>query len=339
MPHSSGGGSHGGGSHGGGSHSHSYSSSGSGNRGPRISRKPFLHAHRYRYYNLRGEERYIYSTEKPKKQSIPSLIFSLLFSFIFVFMGLGMFGNLGTELRSAGILKPKALKPLGTYEEAHIADNADVITDKVSLEQRLQNFENLTGICPFVETVYDSDWEDAYYDLEDYAYHLYLQKFDDEQHFLIVYSEPENTKELDYIDWQWEGMQGDDTDSILTEHKFVIFQMDLQTYMEDETVSVGEAFEKAFTNSLDYIMDKNMSGASLAEMIFPLGMTLFWNGVVWYIFVTLIKNFIDSRRDYTEMPDDGVYRGSSSGQYDYGKYDESQFDYGKYGDPQDGYKQ
>ncbi len=130
--------------------------------------------------------------------------------------------------------------------DVYIVDNIGVIDNEDSLNEVMQEFEDLTGIYPCVMTVYDSDWNQDYDELWQYAYDVYINTFSDELHFLIVYSEPENAVDLDFVEWAWEAIQGDDTDPILTKYNFRIFQDALQTDLLRDNVSVGEAFENAF---------------------------------------------------------------------------------------------
>ena len=144
--------------------------------------------------------------------------------------------------------------------DVYIVDNIGVIDNEDSLKEVMQEFEDLTGIYPCVMTVYDSDWNQDYEELWQYAYDVYINTYSDELHFLIVYSEPENAAEFDFVEWAWEGIQGDDTDPILTKHNVRIFKDALQADLLQDKVSVGEAFENAFEEILQYLkvhFDKN----------------------------------------------------------------------------------
>lgn len=244
------------------------------------------------------------------KSSWIGLIISLIFFTPFMFSGLFLIVFLIITLFP---LKP--LTPDYSPTDEHIIDEAEVIDDEESLEEVLQAFEDLTGISPCVMTVYDSEWIEKYdYDLEEFAYSTYLNTFSDEQHFLIVYSEPENAEELDFVDWSWEAIQGDETDPILTESKFSTFQNDLHDDFLREDVSVGEAFEHAFENSLTYMMEKD-SGDVLPAIF----MAVVWNLIVFSVVISLIKGFVTSRRDYQEVTNgtpnygnNGIYQNNTS---------------------------
>ncbi len=289
MPHSGGGGSHGGGSHGG-SHGRSHSSA------PRMSRRPFHNSTRYMYYDRYGSPRYIYSTVAPQPQSKFALIFSLAFMIPFVIVSVFLVSMI---LSMVG--PPKKLKPLPEYGNVHIQDNALVFNDEEEIEPSLKSFEDLTGICPYIITVYDSDWQGKYTSLENYAYTLYVNKFPDEQHFLIVYSYPDTDyiSESDFIDWSWETMVGDDTDNILNGPALSQFNDDLRKYLTMDSVTTDNAFIKTFNDSKDYMMSGNPTNPNALFMIFF--------AVIWILatasgIITTIKGYIISQREYIVAP-------------------------------------
>ncbi|MGN0536656.1 MAG: hypothetical protein ACI4M3_01605, partial [Acutalibacteraceae bacterium] len=149
-----------------------------------------------------------------------------------------------------------------------------------------------------------SDWKGKYDSLENYAYSLYVNRFSDEKHFLVVYSEPKNANTLEFVDWSWEGMQGDDTDNIITKANFSKFQSDLQRYLTMDEVSVEEAFTRAFSASTDYMMSVSPDYG----MVFAMGFfALIWNGAICVILITAIKSYINSNRNYEEVPSDDYY--------------------------------
>lgn len=186
----------------------------------------------------------------------------------------------------------KPLDPEYESTDVHIMDGAGVIDDEDSLEEILQEFEDTTGISPYVMTVYDEDWK-YYNELWNYAYEIYINSFSDEQHFLIVYSEPENAAELDFVDWSWEGIQGDDTDPILTESKVERFGDDLHDNLLRNNVSVGKAFEYAFEESLTYMFERE--DLRLNEIVFMLGIIDFVIIFFSYFFIDIIS-FMNAKR-------------------------------------------
>lgn len=77
-----------------------------------------------------------------------------------------------------------------------VYDEAEIITDDQSLSATLDEYLELTGVCPVVYTVYDEEWKSEYTDLQTYTLHKYADNFDDMQHFVVVCSIPENEAKL-----------------------------------------------------------------------------------------------------------------------------------------------
>ena len=235
MPHSSGGGSHGGGSHrSSSSHRSSHRSSGSG-PSRRIRTGYFPGATRYRYYH-RHKPRYVYANYDIRKGRSPLRLLMLLFYIPFFIAIVGM--------ASETFRVPQRLST--DYDTSLvISDYINVLGDTKALENSMMAFYDETGITPAVFTVYNEDWQDNYSSLENYSYDLYVNAFDDEKHWLIVYSQPQEP-DSSFNDWYWEGMQGDDTSDILTSAKADGFNSDLQRYLTDKSISVADAISRAY---------------------------------------------------------------------------------------------
>ncbi len=156
-----------------------------------------------------------------------------------------------------------------------IIDAADVIDDEGELYDTLEDFADLTGIVPYVVTLNNEDWKQSNYysyDLEDVAYDLYVDYYFgyDENHWLLVYSQPENP-DPDFNDWYWEGMQGDNTDSILTDAKTGTFTSKVQ-----RCLTAGDDFGEALVSGFDKITPGLMDSYIDFEILIVCGfMSLF----------------------------------------------------------------
>ena len=197
MPHSSGGGSHGGGSHhSSSSHRSSHRSSGSG-PSRRIRTGYFPGATRYRYYH-RHKPRYVYANYDIRKGRSPLRLLMLLFYIPFFIAIVGM--------ASETFRVPQRLST--DYDTSLvISDYINVFSDTKALENSMMAFYDETGITPAVFTVYNEDWQDNYSSLENYSYDLYVNAFDDEKHWLIVYSQPKERDENYKVEEYEKGMQ------------------------------------------------------------------------------------------------------------------------------------
>ena len=204
MPHSSGGGSHSGGSHSGSGFSSSSSSSG-GSSAKHIKNTSFPGARRYVYYeNYRPV--YIYADYDIRKGTASGKVWSIIGSAVSLLFGI--------MLIALCYDKPQKMDTSPSYH-CEIKDTAGVIDDMDKVQDAIVDFYDVTGIPVEIMTVNNEDWQGGYSELEYFAYDMYVTEFDDEEHWLVVYSEPASP-DPDFNDWYWEGMQGDDTDNIIT---------------------------------------------------------------------------------------------------------------------------
>lgn len=235
MPHSSGGGSHGGGFSGGGSHGGFGSNSN--------ARKTYSHyvpgARTFICYN-RGRMDYVYANypvgtdaQRSKKTAINLLKLLAVVTVILLIYAL------------VCVIPPDKIK--AKYDTTIvIEDSAQVLDGDTGLRNALEAFYDETGITPAIMTVHNDDWQNHFSSLDNYAYELYVNRFSDEYHWLLVYSEPASP-DPDFNDWYWVGMQGDNTDKILNESKLNSFNETLQKYLTASSrYSVSEAFEQVF---------------------------------------------------------------------------------------------
>ena len=290
MPHSSGGGSHRSGSHSGRSssshrssshrssyrssshrssygrdryRSDRYSSSGSRSFGSddvsyaKISKSPFPGARRYRYYHD-GSYRYCYSTQDPSKSFRPS---RLLLGIAYIpFLAVGGFMLL-SSMRSI-FAKPK------TYDyDIVIKDEAGILDSFFDLDGTLEAFRDKTGVTPAVITVNNETWQNRFDSLESYAYNRYIAEFSDESHWLLVYSEPV-TPDPEFNDWYWEGIQGDNTDSVITDAVADGMTNMVQTSL-DAGYDLTDVLEKAFEEATDNIIVRKPTIFSLLPSMLP----------------------------------------------------------------------
>lgn len=286
MPHSSGGGSHSGGSHSGGSHSsHSSHHSGGGSSGSSSSRRssaqPFRGSRRYLYYSNK-RPCFVYANYDVHKPDMSPLVSGLIIFFMILLpCAIG-----GLMLVAASVTYPKRLeKSKDRTPDIVIEDNIGVFEDKKKLKESLKDFYAETGIIPAVITVSNEEWKTEYSSLERYAYAQYVSRFKDEYHWLIVYSETINDD--GFNDWYWEGMQGDDTDIILTEKRADEFTQSLQKrLLLREKYSVDDAIAVTFDEYRPKMMKPYMDGL---EFGFGMFLFLLFSGVSVYNFAVLSK--------------------------------------------------
>jgi len=283
MPHSSGGGSHGGGFHsGGGGGGYSRSSGGGSSSGSsadfsntRLSRKPYRGSCTYCYYK-NNKPVYVYSSydAKTHKTTALDIVAKIILFIILAPMFLALSGWSWMESFS----KPKKLSPPSS-KDIIIEDNADIIgsREEKELKNALKDFYKETGIVPAVVTINNEEWQKdgEQISFTTVAYNAYVDRFKDEKHWLILYSEPEDP-DPGFNDWYWEGMQGDDTDDILTLKKTDKFTEDLHDNFLNKKISVGEAITMSFNKLTPGVMKSEFNGFSFVFFILSTA------GFVWF---------------------------------------------------------
>ena len=294
MPHSSGGGSHGGGSHSSSHHSGSGSSS-------RTSTHYFPGARRYRRRRKGSPDYYFYTNSVPRKTGISGAVITGVFGiFITSVMGISVASDIPKKLDT-----PRSC-------EAAVHDYADVIGDEASLLYSLEEYQDVTGICPVVYTVYAEDWVYEYdYDLEEYTLDKYIEEFSDEDHFVFVYTLPSyqveawKSGQLDVPDFIWQAVQGDNTDAIITEDEFDDFREEVHEELE-EGKDPGKVLSSAFGNAASRA-DRRINRGGLRRLLtfFPVAVT----GLIFAaVTALLVRAYLKDRdTEYEEVPiEEGV---------------------------------
>jgi len=272
MPHSSGGGGHGGGGHG-----------GSGGSSTRTSSHYFPGSHRYVYYDDATRRPVVtYANyDVTKGNRVLYILILVIFAPMLLMCTIG--------ISSSAIHYPAKLKT--NYDtKIVIEDNAKVISgaDEIRLRRTLKDFQDETGITPAVVTVYNEDWKKKYSDLEKYAYDLYLDMFDDEKHWLIVYSQPKKP-DPSFNDWYWEGMQGNNTDPILSTVETGRFNKRLQkNLLKNDVYTPGEAINDAFEDLTPHVMDHYVRWKEIIVAFAFFG--VFGAGLIVFFVISLKKD-------------------------------------------------
>ncbi|WP_443718238.1 hypothetical protein [Ruminococcus bicirculans (ex Wegman et al. 2014)] len=271
MPHSSGGGSHSGGSHSSSGFSSSSSSSG-GSSAKHIKNTSFPGARRYVYYeNYRPV--YVYADYDIRKGTASGKVWSIIGSAVSLLFGI--------MLIALCYDKPQKMDTSPSYH-CEIKDTAGVIDDMDKVQDAIVDFYDVTGIPVEIMTVNNEDWQGGYSELEDfaywqgnysdlenYAYDLYVNHFADESHWLIVYSTPDGYSSSDgFEDWYWEGMQGNDTDDVLTKSVTNSFNDELQNNLTARTrYTVSSAISTSFDDLTPTVMKSKVNWTILFTSI------------------------------------------------------------------------
>lgn len=284
MPHSGGGGSHGGGSH----HSSHRSSGGShrsssgGSSGPKISKKPFKGSHTYVIYDKVGNSRLLYSSSANYNARFSKAEFwsQLIFSLFFVVPGIiALIIAIVLSFKSISFGMNKTTHPYYVDDAITIFDEYDMISDdeERNLAKALENFRDETGIIPSVEFIHEEQWRDNYSDMEKFAYNEYVEKFYDEYHLLVVYSDGYHDENTGFNEFYYHTMWGDDlskTADSRDEDKFLDILSKELTKANGE--NIGAAIQNTFGKFLIKLKDKGFSFNS--GFLFSAIFLVLWGG-------------------------------------------------------------
>lgn len=282
MARSSGGGSRSGGGRSGGSRSSSSrSSSRSGStrrihhadgtyteysRGRITSDAPFPGARKFVYYR-NGQPSYLYSNvdlrNVPDKK--PRYFLGL-----FYIPFLLAFGSMTSEAISIPV------DPMSTTSSSPIAihDDADYFStqEEQDLLNNITEFSQATGLVTQMVTVEWEEWQARANNFSEYALTRYYVEFSDEKGWLITYSEePEGA--ATYADFEWEGIQGDETEKVLD---VVIddFNSYVQAGLIHETKPPAAIFGSAFQRATDNFNNQKLQ-IRPEELLIVIGPLLF----------------------------------------------------------------
>ena len=141
-------------------------------------------------------------------------------------------------------VRPKTAQKLETvYPAAVVSDEAGIMDNEQALATTLEEYHDLTGICPVVMTVYDEDWEAYYDDLQKYTLKQYADNYNDYYHFVVVCSVSENGTMV-------EAINGPDTNSFITDSMLNSFTARIRN-----DIKKGTAPADAVNNAFRYMLE------------------------------------------------------------------------------------
>ena len=127
--------------------------------------------------------------------------------------------------------------------EILINDSAGLVSsaEEEEMKNAFQSFQDKTGVTPAFFTIDIEELKAKGGNLHNYAYNLYVNTFDDEKHWLVVYCR-DNVENS----WSWEGMIGDDCGSIISTDLENEFTKQLQTNLKSGVKTLSASVTGAF---------------------------------------------------------------------------------------------
>lgn len=279
MAHSGGGGSHGGGHHGG---SHRGGRGGSG--GSARSKRYFPGSYYHHYINRRGRHVYYYSRDpRAARPSISQMITSFLFVGIFwIFLFV-----MGVSETFSFPGKVKNTVPDGVY----VRDEADFLNDREEeqLNEVLDRYYRETGINPCIYLIDKADWNGKYTSLENFGLSEYYRLFQDETHYLVVYSD--EVREDGWHDWAFETIVGDDTTKALGTEREDFMSDKLYKEFNRNEDNLCEAFVVSFEA---LIADSGKVKFNPGVMVVILLFSVF----LVFILIAVVSDYLNRRDEY-----------------------------------------
>ncbi len=300
MPHSSGGGHS---SHG----SHRSSSSKPAN--VRYGNRYYRGAHRYVYY-MNGTPQYYYSdrpyTVRASKGEKIKGIFRNIISTIF-----------GIILAVSGIFSLPHKVKTDYNTDILIKDSAQVLSgnEEMEMTEVFSAFREKTGVTPAFFSITGEELRENGGNLEKYAYRLYVNTFDDEKHWLVVYCSGDNED-----DWSWEGMIGDDCESIISTDLENELTERLHKNLKNDPKMVSAAVTDAFT-AIGNKTGKTIL-SNLPWMLFMIGGGAFviYNAIKKTIGLIKTNSAEDPRINSVQCPTDEAAPATEKCEYCGGEY-------------------
>lgn len=233
-----------------------------------------------------GTDNYLTPQSSPLKVTIITLVVITILAFIII-----------TPV-ARGTFVYKAHKLNNDYTPA-VYDDAGIINDDEALTKTLEEYYDLTGICPVVYTVDESTWKTTHTELKNYTLWKYHNNFKDEAHHVIVFSAKQVSSEK--TTYKYAGILGKDTVYTITFPTTLIFNGKISSGI-NKGLSVDEilnsAFEFAMKDANSRInpttKDKIING--FVELL-PL---IIVSTAFIIIYIVVIKKYIKERNAWKE---------------------------------------
>lgn len=166
------------------------------------------------------------------------------------------------------------------YDNNCIKDELGYIENQSKLSKNLKNFYNKTGIQPYIylksydETLTSDDQKD------EYAQSWYEENIDNEDTFLFVYYEEQNSNEIGYMSY----VNGKQVTSVMDSEAVDIFWNYIDRYWTDNSLSTVEVFTKAFNSTASTIMEKSTTRQDIIKIgLILVGIVVVIGGIIYIL--------------------------------------------------------
>lgn len=224
----------------------------------RYGKRYYPGANRYVYYRS-GMPQYYFSDrpftlQEARSEKIRMFFTSLISAILAVIFGISGYNSIPQKVKT------------DYNTEILISDEARLLTaaEEAEMNEAFLDFQNKTGVTPAFFTINIKELKLMGGNLHDYAYKLYIDRFNDEKHWLVVYC-VDNVEKV----WSWEGMIGDDCGRMITTDLENEFTKQLQRNLKSDSKTLSDSVIDAFSQIGQQA--RKVSGKKIPTLLFLFG--------------------------------------------------------------------
>ena len=166
------------------------------------------------------------------------------------------------------------------YDNNCIKDELGYIENQSKLSKNLKNFYNKTGIQPYIYLKSYDESLTSDNQKDEYAQTWYSENIDNEDTFLFVYFEEQNSDEIGYMAY----VNGKQVTSVMDSEAIDIFWNYIDRYWTDSSLSTVDVFTKTFDSTAKTIMKKSTTSKDIIKIIcIIVGIVIVIGGIIYIL--------------------------------------------------------
>lgn len=225
----------------------------------------------------RGYYGYRRNTYTHSSSGLGTLIACIIIFAIIIF-SFFMISNDHSDVTST-INREKIENPVA-YDNNCIKDELGYIENQSKLSKNLKNFYNKTGIQPYIYLKSYDESLTSDNQKDEYAQTWYSENIDNEDTFLFVYFEEQNSDEIGYMAY----VNGKQVTSVMDSEAIDIFWNYIDRYWTDSSLSTVDVFTKTFDSTAKTIMKKSTTSKDIIKIIcIIVGIVIVIGGIIYIL--------------------------------------------------------
>ena len=209
---------------------------------------------------------------------IQLLLKIVIIIFAIIIFSFFMISNDHSDVTST-INREKIENPVA-YDNNCIKDELGYIENQSKLSKNLKNFYNKTGIQPYIYLKSYDESLTSDNQKDEYAQTWYSENIDNEDTFLFVYFEEQNSDEIGYMAY----VNGKQVTSVMDSEAIDIFWNYIDRYWTDSSLSTVDVFTKTFDSTAKTIMKKSTTSKDIIKIIcIIVGIVIVIGGIIYIL--------------------------------------------------------